>query len=152
MNARIPIALLAIASVFASGVTESKGTTIELSITGPDLEAPLHSRDKLLTSANVWFGGIFDPESGPLDTTADESSDYRIHFWVQFSQGDIQMKYFVWYRWDADSDRAIVCLPGETDPWYFVNVYSIFRGDEGSCLYANEEWGRAVKSILLDSE
>ena len=152
MNVRIPLALLAIASVFATEATEAKGMTIELSITGPGLKVPLHSSDKLLTSANVWLGGIFDTQSPSIDTMVNESLDYRVHFWMQLPQGNIQMKYVVWYRWDNEANRAIVCLPGQRDPWYNVNVYSIIRGYEGSCQDAEEKWGRAVKSILANSE
>ena len=150
MNARIPLLFTVLAVVFLSESTQAKGTTIQLSITGPGLEAPLHISDKLLTSANVWFGNFIDWNAGGVDPNANESFQYRIHFWVKFPRrADIQMKYVIWYQWDDQLNRAIVCLPGQRDPWYYVNVYSILReGADGSCFYADSDWGKAVRDAL----
>ena len=152
MNARIPIVMIVLAGLSVSEPADAKGRTIQLTITGPGLESPLHSSENSLTSASVWGGGYIDWETGPIDKAVGESPVYLVHFWVQLPRGPIQMKYIVGYRWDDESSRAIICIPGERNPWYSVNVSSIIRGNEGSCYFAEETWGKAVKSVLASAE
>jgi len=125
------------------------GTTSELSITGPGLEAPLHTTAESLTSANVWLGNFVDWNAGPIEHQASESSMYRIHFWAKGVPDGVRMIYVVFFALDENSNRAIVCLPGETTRWYWVNMSTIVRGDsDGQCFYADEEWGRSVVNAL----
>ena len=148
IGTRVITIFVALASVLGVNRAEAKGPTVQLTITGPGIEVPIHSDDDSVTSASVWGGNFVDSDSGPIENALAQRSDYQIYFWVQIPRGPIQMKYMIQYRWDSSSDRAIVCLPGERDPWYYVNVSSIIRGTEGGCFYAEEEWGNAIKAML----
>ena len=152
MNARFPIVIMVLAGLIMPESGETKGRTIELTITGPGLESPLHSTEESVTSASVWGGGHIDWAAGPIDKAVGETPVYLVHFWVELPRGPIQMKYIIGFRWDYDSNRAIVCIPGKGNPWYNVNVSSIIRGNEGSCFYAEEKWGEAVQSVLPEFE
>jgi len=145
---RVITMFVALTSVLGVNLVAAKGATVQLTITGPGIEAPIHSHDESVISASVWGGGFADWDTGPIDGALAQRSDYQIYFWVQLPRGPIQMKYMIQYRWDSTSDRAVVCLPGERDPWYYVNVSSIIRGNEGGCFYAEEKWGNAIHGIL----
>lgn len=43
-----------------------KGTTIRLSITGPQFDSPLHTDDSEAIAAMVWGTNFFDQEGGPV--------------------------------------------------------------------------------------
>ena len=142
-------AALMIAIVFVSGPAFGKGTTVQLSITGPGINAPLHLSDQSVITANVWFGNFADWDTGRVEPPVDDSSQYLVHFWVQFGPGDIQMKYVIRYHWNEELNRAVVCLPGRRDIWYRNNSYSILRdGQDGNCFYADQDWGAAIKAAL----
>jgi hypothetical protein len=150
MSARVHTAMVVLVVLFAASTAQAKGTTVQLTITGPGLDVPFHTSAKSVTSANVWSGNYIDWEAGPIEAAGDDSLDYRIHFWVKFPEEPIDMTYIVRYRWDDEAKRAIVCLPGERDPWYSVNAFSIVRGNEGSCFYADRDWGSAVRAAITN--
>lgn len=152
MNARIHAAVAAMVALFGACEAPAKGSTVQVTITGPGLTMPVHTSTKAATSANVWFGNYVDWEAGALQAAEDESLDYQVYFWVSFPEEPAEMKYMVRYRWDDALGRAIICLPGERDPWFSVNVFSIVRGNEGSCFCANREWGDAIKTAIVNAQ
>ncbi len=143
----LPCVLLVVFVLFPQPIT-AKGRTVQLSITGPGLDSPLHSSAERLTSAGVWGGNHIEWDKGSIDRTVEKYPIYLIHFWVELPRGPIQMKYVLGFRWDKELDRAIVCLPGPKNPWYNVNASSIIYGNEGECFLSSEEWGLAVKALL----
>lgn len=149
MIRRLSSTMAALTCVLMSGTTFAKGTTVQVTVTGPGLEAPLHISNAEVTSANVWGGNFADWDAGSVEISSVYPEPFLLHFWVQFGPGDIQMKYVLRYQWHKESDRAIVCLPGRRDIWYRTNVFSILReGLDGSCFYAAKEWGSAVRAAL----
>ena len=148
-----PVVRFVIPIIFLSVVpAHAKGPTVQISISGPELEVPLHSSSSSLIAPNVWMGGIFDRDSGPIEYEADESKMYRIHFWTRSTPDGTNLVYVVLYFWNEELDRAIVCLPGERSKWYWLNLSTIGRGDEdGSCFYANATWGAAVAETIRNS-
>jgi len=117
----------------------AKGRTVQLSITSPGLDSPLHSSAEQLTAAGVWDGDQIEWDKGPIERVAGELPMYFIHFWVELPRGPIQMKYVLGFRWDGGSNRAIVCIPDPNNPWYNVHVSSIIYGNAGDCFLASEE-------------
>jgi len=144
------LVVLAVFLAYA-GTVVAKGSTVQLTITGPGIMSPIHSSHTSLVSANVWFGNHFDWETTTLENATVLDSDYHVFFWVKLPRGHIEMMYMLNYRWDAELDRAIVCIPGERDPWYHVNVSSIIRGNEGDCFFTKPEWGSAIKALIPPS-
>lgn len=125
------------------------GQTSELSISGPELDAPLHTTAEPLIAANVWLGNFIDWKNGPIEYHADESDMYRIHFWAKGIPDGVRMIYVVFFSWDSKSNRPVVCLPGERTRWYRLNISTIYRGEsDGRCYHAEEEWGNAVAKAL----
>jgi hypothetical protein len=145
-------AALFLLATLAFPLAHAKGPTAQVTITGPKLDVPLNLSNQAVTNANVWAGNFIDLKSGAVGLPRANSLLYRIHFWVQLDPNDIRMMYVLNYQWLADSNRAIVCLPGRQDPWYSLNVSTILRnGQDGNCFYADEDWGRAIQVALRNS-
>lgn len=127
----------------------AKAPTASVTITGPRLEQPLQLADEAIIAANVWAGNFADWDSGAVNNPESSDPAYHVHFWVRLAADDIRLKYVLDFRWLSDEKRAIVCLPGRSDPWYYVNVYTILRtGQDGNCFYAAPEWGEAMHAAL----
>jgi hypothetical protein len=149
MNRRMSIALIAVAGTLLPQLAQPKGTTVGLSIAGPGISAPLYTSEPALIAANVWGGGYADWEAGPIGTLDSELPYYQIYFWTQPRLDNVQINYVIRYRWEENANRAVVCLPGLRDPWYYVNVANIIMEDrDGNCFWASEAWGKAVKDLL----
>ena len=149
MNTRIATLWIIAVTAFAADICLAKGTTVELTITGPGFELPIHTTDAAAISAFVWGSNFFEPEAGPVPVPGDTLPRMNVHFWVRSPDASIQMKYVVSYIWQPDGEFAVVCFPGPRDLWYRTNVYSILReGIDGHCFRASEDWGRAIKDAL----
>lgn len=149
MTVRTVLCALLLVGSLAAESAIAKGKTVQLTMTGPGLESPLHLSDEAAIAANVWTGNFADWDAGPIEPLAANAPQYVIHFWVKFAADDIQMKYVVGFQWDAHSHRGVICLPGQRSLWYRSNVYSILRkGQDGKCFYAEKEWGAAIRSAL----
>ncbi|SHF62546.1 hypothetical protein SAMN04487965_2420 [Microbulbifer donghaiensis] len=132
-----------------TNVAYGKGVTVELSITGPGLKAPVHTSDAEAIGANVWRGNFADWDSGVIEEPPAGLARYVVYFWVQVPRSTVQLKYALGYVWDPDTQRAVVYLPGPRDEWYRTNVSSILReGQDGHWFYASEPWGESVKRAL----
>lgn len=150
MKAIITFPVLLVAMVTFAGPVMGKGITVELSITGPGLSVPFHTRDSEVIDVSVWGGNFADWESGAVGEPDVDLDRYLVHFWVQVPRSTVQMKYVLWYVWDPNAQRAIVYLPGRRDPWYRTNVYSILREDrDGRWFFATAPWGTAMKRVLF---
>jgi hypothetical protein len=149
MSARIvPICLLAVTG-FVANPCLAKGTTIELTITGPGFESPIHTSDPTAVSAIVWGTNFFDSEAGPVSVPDDSLPRMNVYFWVRLPDKSVEMKYVVSYIWQPGGEYAVVCFPGPREAWYEVNVSSILRkGVDGNCFRAENDWGRAIRRIL----
>ena len=131
----------------------AKGITVQLSISGPGFDVPIHTSDPQAISASVWGGRFVDWHAEATEWTIDSESMHLVYFWVVLPRGGLEMKYAVWYTWDNHNQRPIVCLPGKGEYLYFVNSYSIYReGKNGKCFYGEKEWGSAVYQILQERE
>jgi len=143
---------LFLVALLAFSPAHAKAPTAQVTITGPKLNLPLNLSDEAVTNVNVWAGHFIDWKAGAVGLPRANSLLYRVHFWVQVDPNDIRMMYVLNYQWLADSNRAIVCLPGRQDSWYSLNVSTILRnGQDGKCFYAEEGWGRAVQAALRNS-
>ncbi len=146
----IKILYSAILLVTMVSSAHGKGITVELSITGPGMSAPIHTSDAGAIDVNVWGGNFADWEKGVVDEPSLDLGRYLVHFWIQLPRSTtVQLKYVVWYVWDSDTQRALVYLPGPKDQWYRTNTYSILReGVDGHWFYASRPWGLALKKVL----
>ena len=151
MIIRIMVALLAVILIPAQFAI-AKAPTAEVTVTGPELDKPLHTSDDAIIAANVWTGNFIDWEAGEVGLPRADAPLYQVHFWVQLDANDIQMKYVLDFQWLEEANRAVVCLPGPQSIWYRTNVYTILRtGQDGNCYYAERDWGLAVQAALRRS-
>ena len=144
--------LVVLTLLFIAKCALAIGETSEISITGPDLDSPLHTSAKSLTAANVWLGNFINWEAGPIEYQAKESNMYRIHFWARGVPDGVRMIYVVFFSLDFDTNRKVICLPGESNRWYWLNMSTIYRGEsDGRCFYAEDKWGNSVANTLADN-
>ena len=138
------------ATMALAGSAFAKGTTVELSITGPGLSTPIHTSDASAINVSVWGGNFSDWDYGKVEEPSGDLEHYHVHFWVQVPRSTVvQLKYVIGYVWDADKGLALVYLPGPRDQWYQTNTYSILReGLDGHWFYATESWGKTLKKVL----
>ena len=130
--------VLLLTMLFSPVTSQAKGKTIQLSISGPGLDLPIHTDDYDLIDANPWGnGGFLDKKAGVIAPAARYLSDYyRVHFWIELPNGDVRIMYMVRFRWDEDAGRGVVCLTPRDNPWSTLNTSTIWLGDlEGQCLY-----------------
>ena len=149
MNARFVVLFLLGCASFLASPCFAKGTTIELTIAGPDFELPVHTTDPDAISAIVWGTNWFESEAGPVPIPNTSLPRMTVYFWVRLPDHDVEMKYVVSYIWVPDDQSAVVCFPGPRDSWYESNIGTITRqGIDGNCFRAEENWGRAIKRAL----
>ena len=132
--------------------SHGKGTTIQLSITGPQLDSPLHTEDPGAVTAMVWGTNFFDQEGGPVAGPRNTRDWLTVHFWVRLPDNSVQMKYVVWYKRLSENDHAVVCFPGaRQSTWYRINTFTILReGVDGRCFRAEDQWGQAIRRVVND--
>jgi hypothetical protein len=149
MNIRFISLCLIAAAFLAASPGFAKGTTVELTIAGPGLEAPIHTTDPVAISAMVWGTNFFQVDAGPVPGPKAGQAPFDVYFWVGLPrQGPIQLKYVVHFFWETEGDQGVVCFPGRRSPWYQTNTRSILReGIDGHCFLAEEEWGKAIRGI-----
>jgi hypothetical protein len=130
----------------------AKGPTVELSITGPGLNAPIHTSDPDAIDASVWGGNFADWGAGSVAEPIEALPRFLVHFWVQLPRsGGVHLMYVVGFVWDPSTERGIVYLPGPRDEWYRTNTSSIWReGKDGHWFHATEVWGKALERVLRD--
>jgi len=151
MTTRFPIALILLAAIIPYTVA-AKAPTAQITITGPQLETPLHTSDPTIIAAQVWMGNFADWSSGPVAAPQGDSRSYQLYFWVRLNPDDIRLKYVLEFQWLEEEDRALICLPGHRSIWYSTNVYSILRtGQDGNCYYAEAKWGQAIQAALTQA-
>jgi hypothetical protein len=145
-----PLSIAMAILLLLPGASQSKGITIQLTITGPQLALPLHTDDPEAIAAMVWGTNFFDEKEGPVVDPQNVGDRLTIHFWIRLPDDSVQMKYVVWYTWLSQDNYAVVCFPGSRQSyWYRINTFSILReGVDGRCFRAEERWGHAIRRLV----
>ena len=138
------VACLAITTVVAAqGVKE----TVRLTITSPDVAAPLVIPDgPIVERANVFVGAFI---GAPCAAPDPARRRYRLSFDVQTLDGVKQEAYVLFYaKGDGDED-GYVYLPGPDAPEYRRNISTIIRdGHDGAWHRTDAAWARALNAVL----
>lgn len=150
MIIRHTIALILGIALFGATPCFAKGTTVQLTITGPGLALPAQTNDRDAIAAFVWGSNFFEDHSGPVARPGESQPMHTVYFWVRFTEDAVQMKYVVEYAWQAEEQRAVICFPGPRDVWYRNNTFTVLReGIDGNCYRADEAWGRAIHDAIV---
>jgi len=125
----------------------AKGATVQVSISGPGMQAPIHTTDPAAIAPNAWGGNFALLDAGPVPEPDRNLPRYQIHLWVDLGDS-VEVKYSVLLVTEPSSGKAFAYLPGPHDRWYANNVYTIIRGSEGRWFRANERWAKAIHEII----
>ena len=149
----------------------AKCPTAYLRITGNALVAPLIVDDpEFAGQFNIWngpgvrvnekpihldsnrpIGAFIDWPSGPIDERPGEGLSFSVKFFcIREGSGSKRMVYEVDYLID-DSDNGYIFLPGEGDPRYRFNTFSIAHGVEGNWFRASPEWERLIRPMIVQA-
>lgn len=141
------IVALSLVAVVASPIGLAKGPTVQLSISGPGIELPIHTTDPAAIAPNVWGGDFAQVESGTVAEPVKDLPRYQVHFWVALRES-AEMKYAVLFVPDARTGTAYVYFPGRESRWYSNNVATILTERNGNWFHAAPEWANAVTRAI----
>jgi hypothetical protein len=148
----------------------AKGLTTKITISGPNLPAPIEITDaNILEPFQVWSGAgtfhghpgtrteetegfIIDWTSGTVLERPSGLPQYQISFYVTDDRDPTrpaQLAYVVLYAIDSMAARDVVYLPGKGDRWYELNVWNISRRREGNWFRATEGWQKVARPLIL---
>jgi hypothetical protein len=173
MTSRSILALCSLAAFIASSPLCAKGDMVVIEVKGGALTSPLKITDPKIQEFNVWAG------PGVNNTTLENASGFIVdwhagvahppaglqHYEISFYEGcripnnfgcraeKPSLAYVVFYDYDPSSTRDFVYLPGKGEPWYVMNVRSIYHGDEveGHCFLAADSWKNFIKPIIAEA-
>ena len=75
------------------------------------------------------------------------------NYQVSFHTGpNDQIAYVALYGFSPGEEQGYVYLPGEYDPWYGLNVRTVFRGVEGKLFRAWDAWERVARPLIEKAE
>jgi len=88
--------------------------------------------------AILWSQGIVsDPPQGP--------PDYEISFNASSPE---ERLYVLRYRYDRSTRLGYVYLPGKGEPWYDLNVRTLYRGVEGHWFRTSRAFDELVQPLI----
>jgi hypothetical protein len=148
----------------------AKGDTVVIEVQGGALTTPLKITDPRIQDFNIWSGPgvngatlenatgfIIDWPAGVVAPAPAGLQHYEISFyegcrvpndWCRAEKPSLA--YVVFYDYDPSSKRGFVYLPGKGEPWYVMNVRSIWHGDgvEGHWFLAADSWEGFVRPLI----
>lgn len=147
---QLTVASLLMLGLFSTGVA-AKGPTVQVTIVGPGMVEPIHSKSADIIFPSVWGLQFVDAEHGAVSEPPEELARYECHFWVKWGDA-IRLKYTVLFVQGSSESVGYVYFPGRRERWYSNNVFSILRPDhDGKWFKASERWGKAVSSTLFSA-
>jgi hypothetical protein len=161
---RVVLAVLVNSFLIVSAATPllAKANTVKITIKGSNFKTPIEISDpKILANFQVWAGPgtssnekqglIIDWSQGPV-VLRGHGGMYQ-NYQVSFHTGpNDQIAYVVLYGFSPGEEQGYVYLPGESDPWYGLNVRTVFRGVEGKLFRAWDAWERVARPLIEKAE
>lgn len=142
-----------LATALISAPLSAKGPTLKITIRGDDLPKPIDITDpNVLAPFNIWTssnehrGLIVDWPQGVVSERPKGLRRYEVFFYANHHAAGLD--YVVFYEYDPATKRGYVYVPGESDQWYRLNVFSIYRGNEGQWFHAWSEWDSIARELI----
>jgi len=128
----------------------AKSPTVKMTVSGGELPSAIEITDpQVLGISSIWGGQFLDSTRGVLKEPPRELPTYEIWFYIQVSDKSIKKRYVVYYSPDASPGQGYVYLPGEGQPWYWLNVSAMLRqGRDGKWSYASPAWEELLKPMI----
>ena len=142
-----PVTLITLLATTAVLSAQAVKETVRLTVSGPELAAPLVvTGGPILERAHVYVGSFIREPTRPPDASRRR---YRLTFDVQAIEGVKYEAYVVHYAKGGREDEGDIYLPGPDAAEYRRNISTIRRtGHDGSWHRAEREWARALNAIL----
>ena len=147
---------------FGAPPLSAKGETVRIVVEGADLPKPLDITDaKILANFNVWMGPgtsskpnspsfIVDWSQGPVRDIPKGLQLYRVSFYVNSEKE--HLAYVVFFADDYSTKHGYVYLPGTSEPYYALNVGTVFRGVEGNWFHASTAWETTAEPLITKAK
>jgi hypothetical protein len=133
---------------------------VKITVTGVDLSTPITITDEsILAGFNIWSGPGNYPivrdgsvlwSKGYVSERPKRLPRYEVSFYGTFP--DERVMYVVMYEYDPAARKGYLYLPGPGEPWYEVNVRSIYRNVEGHWFHVSPEFDRALNPIIRSAK
>jgi hypothetical protein len=143
---RFAVALLVVshttpAPAWAKGET----SRLVLSCMGFSHPVEITSPAALTIENGPWGGGFIDSSKGRVTVAPTNRRTCEVDFYVRYSRRDERLAYVVYYYPGQGSGSGFLYLPGKGEPWYALNVSSMFRaGIDGTWRVASRRWEQAL--------
>lgn len=135
-----------------SSAALAKLPTVEVTLSGPMLEATLHSRNPAVIAPNVWMGNFALLDDGAVPAPPAAAPRLTAYFWIN-DHGTHRIAYTVDLVYDIEGRSALVYLPGKRDPRFNNNTRTILRkGQDGRWFRAEPTWAAAVNEALATAQ
>jgi hypothetical protein len=135
----------------ASIALEAKGTTVQLTLTGPGIAVPIEIVEPdVVAGSNVWEGRFL---GAPLEGVPRVKKPiYTMSFDVQAPERirqPVKTMYAVSIARDATTGELLLYLPGRGQPGYSLNVTAMLRdGQDGRWHRPSKAWASAIARYL----
>lgn len=117
----------------------AKGPVDKITIEGPDLTKPIEiTSPDILSRFDPWMGQ-FIGTGGPLvGPPSNIKEPYLVKFYLENQQGDLTLRYMLYYYFDPTGGTGYIYLPGPGEPYYQTNAGTIIRGK------SDGQWHKAI--------
>ena len=130
----------------------AKLPTVEVTLSGPMLSAPLHTQNPAVIAPNVWMGNFALLNEGAVPAPPAVAPRLTAYFWVN-DHGTYRIAYTVDLVYDIEGRSALIYLPGRRDPRFVNNTRTILRkGQDGRWFRAEPAWAAAVNEALAAAQ
>jgi hypothetical protein len=149
---RAAVALF-LASLALPTAALAKAPTVRVVFTCTGFARPIEIRNTAALSVEngPWGGGFIDSTKGAVAAEPTRRL-CQVDLYVRLSKRDEQLAYVFYYYPGSDGKAGYIYLPGRDEPWYWLNVSSMFRrGIDGTWRVASQRWEQGVARPALDA-
>lgn len=132
----------------------AKGPVDKIAIEGPDLTMPIEiTSPDILSRFDPWMGQ-FIGTGGPLvGPPSNIKEPYLVKFYLENQQGDLKLRYMLYYYFDPTGGTGYIYLPGPGEPYYQTNAGTIIRGkSDGKWHNSIPGWDDVMAEVVGEAQ
>jgi hypothetical protein len=133
----------------------AKGETVKITLTCTGMAGPVELTDSiaLTPSFGPWGNAILDSTRTARPGTVKGRRMCEVAFYVRYRAHDVELAYVLYYYPGNASTPGCIYLPGPRDPWYTLNVGTMWRpGQDGKWHVASPVWDALARRAIAAAQ
>jgi hypothetical protein len=133
----------------------AKGETVKITLTCTGLAGPVDLTDPtaLTLRFGPWGGAFLDSTRTGRPGAGKGQRQCEVALYVRYNVRDVQLAYVFYYYPGGASNPGYIYLPGPRDPWYTLNVGTMWRqGQDGKWHVASQEWDALARHAIAEAQ